>query len=261
LKPAPPPRVCPPNATDETSLFTPCPQLPSVRDGDHRVVPAVARRGFARTAQLNHAAGLPEHEGTARRRPGRNANAGATNAANYHPAKANPFPDLPDPLVTKDGRKVTTPELWWKVRRPEIVEDSEREISGRMPRDVPKVSWSIVTQATDRVVGTNRVIARLLTGHVDNSACPSIKVEIQMNVVTPANAGGPVPVLMMFGGSFGGIGLPRHAGEPPVNTSLLDGELAWRQHDGGHEDRSNMKHFIAWASGLLEHTLPAGASK
>jgi hypothetical protein len=31
---------------------------------------------------------------------------------------------------------------------------------------------------------------------------------------------------------------------PPVNTSLLDGELAWRQHDdGGHEDRSNMKYF------------------
>jgi hypothetical protein len=25
---------------------------------------------------------------------------------------------------------------------------------------------------------------------------------------------------------------------PPVNTSLLDGQLAWRQHDGGHEDRS-----------------------
>jgi hypothetical protein len=46
---------------------------------------------------------------------------------------------------------------------------------------------------------------------------------------------------------------------PPVNTGLLDGELAWRQHDGGHEDRSNMKHFIAWASKLLEHTPPATA--
>ena len=45
----------------------------------------------------------------------------------------------------------------------------------------------------------------------------------------------------------------RTAKMPPVNTGLLDGELAWRQHDGGHEDRSNMKHFIAWASKLLEH--------
>ena len=45
--------------------------------------------------------------------------------------------------------------------------------------------------------------------------------------------------------------------EPPVNTSLLDGELAWRQHDGGHEDRSNMKHFITWANKLLKHTPPS----
>ena len=44
---------------------------------------------------------------------------------------------------------------------------------------------------------------------------------------------------------------------PPVSTGLLDGELAWRQHDGGHEDRSNMKHFIAWANKLLKHTPPS----
>jgi hypothetical protein len=48
----------------------------------------------------------------------------------------------------------------------------------------------------------------------------------------------------------------RTAKMPPVNTSLLDGELAWRQHDGGHEDRSNMKYFIAWADKLLKHTPP-----
>jgi hypothetical protein len=48
----------------------------------------------------------------------------------------------------------------------------------------------------------------------------------------------------------------RVAKKPPVNEGLLNGELAWRQHDGGHEDRSNMKHFIAWANRLLEHTPP-----
>jgi hypothetical protein len=42
-----------------------------------------------------------------------------------------------------------------------------------------------------------------------------------------------------------------------VNTDLLDGELAWRQHEGGHEDRSNMKHFIAWASKQLSYTSSA----
>ena len=48
----------------------------------------------------------------------------------------------------------------------------------------------------------------------------------------------------------------RVAKMPPVNTGLLDGELAWRQHDGGHEDRSNMSFFIAWANRLLRYTPP-----
>lgn len=34
---------------------------------------------------------------------------------------------------------------------------------------------------------------------------------------------------------------------PAVNVGLLDGELAWRQHDGGHTDAPNIKHFISWA--------------
>jgi hypothetical protein len=53
----------------------------------------------------------------------------------------------------------------------------------------------------------------------------------------------------------------RTAQMPPVNTGLLDGELAWRQHDGGHEDRSNMKYFIAWASRQLKHDLPETTAK
>jgi len=163
------------------------------------------------TTQQDHK-NMMEQLGIARLRPGPSGRAGATNEANYDPAKANPFPDLPDPLVTKNGRKVSTAEQWWKVRRPEIVEDFEREIFGRVPKNVPKVTWTIVTQATDRVVGELPVIAKQLVGHVDNFACPSIKVDIQMNLVTPANARGPVPVLMMFGFASG---LPRRPGEPP----------------------------------------------
>jgi hypothetical protein len=50
----------------------------------------------------------------------------------------------------------------------------------------------------------------------------------------------------------------RVAKMPPVNTGLLDGQLAWRQHDGGHEDRSNMKYFIAWADRMFGR--PPGAT-
>lgn len=35
---------------------------------------------------------------------------------------------------------------------------------------------------------------------------------------------------------------------PAVNVSLLDGELAWRQHDGGHTSGPNMPHFLEWAN-------------
>ena len=35
---------------------------------------------------------------------------------------------------------------------------------------------------------------------------------------------------------------------------LLDGQLAWRQHDGGHTDAPNMKYFIEWADKFIGHT-------
>ena len=39
---------------------------------------------------------------------------------------------------------------------------------------------------------------------------------------------------------------------PPVLSGLLEGELAWRQHDGGHTDAPNFAHFIPWANRLLK---------
>jgi hypothetical protein len=147
-------------------------------------------------------------------RPGPSGKAGAPNEANYDPAKANPFPDLPDPLLLKSGQKVTTPEMWWTQRRPEIVEDFEQEVIGRIPKEVPKVTWSVVKTVEDGLVGELHANGKELVGHVDNSACPEITVEIRMTVVTPTSAKGPVPVLMMFGG-FGGNGMPRAKDAPP----------------------------------------------
>jgi hypothetical protein len=39
---------------------------------------------------------------------------------------------------------------------------------------------------------------------------------------------------------------------PAVLTGLLDGKLAWRQHDGGHTDAPNFKTFIPWANQMLK---------
>lgn len=40
---------------------------------------------------------------------------------------------------------------------------------------------------------------------------------------------------------------------PPMLTDMLDGQLAWRQHDGGHTDAPNFKFFIPWASKNLNY--------
>ena len=44
---------------------------------------------------------------------------------------------------------------------------------------------------------------------------------------------------------------------PGVNVDVLNGTLAWRQHDGGHTDAPNMKYFIQWADKLIHHSPPA----
>lgn len=131
-------------------------------------------------------------------RPGPSGNEAAPNHANYDEAAANPFPDYPEILRLKDGRPVTTSEIWWNERRPEIIEDFEREVLGRVPPDPPRVTWTVNKTVNDQV-GPYPVIARELTGHADNTACPEIQVDIQMVVVTPAWARKPVPLMMMFG--------------------------------------------------------------
>jgi hypothetical protein len=84
-------------------------------------------------------------------------------------------------------------------RRPEIAEDFEREIVGRVPEVVPEVSWTITEETVPgAVVGGISVIGKKLIGRADNTAFPAIEVKIEMTVVVPADASGPVPLLMMF---------------------------------------------------------------
>src|SRR5207247_1983820 len=76
--------------------------------------------------------------------------------------------------------------------------DFEREVIGRVPKNVPKVTWEVTRTAVVQV-GDRPVVAKQVIGHVDNSAYPGITVDIKMAVVTPADAKAPVPALMMFG--------------------------------------------------------------
>lgn len=159
-------------------------------------------------------------------RPGPSGNPNAPNHANYDEAKANPFPNLPDVLTLTDGQKVTTPAMWWGQRRPEIVEGFEREVLGRVPASVPRVTWT-VESTKNTTLGSYPVIEKQLVGHVENSSYPLISVNIPMTVVTPAGASAPVPVMIMFIWVWKGppahIAIPKQVArpDPPATEQLI----------------------------------------
>jgi hypothetical protein len=191
--------------------FTPPPPAPL----DMAKVPPGSPEPKTWTAAEDHR-NMMEQLGIKALRPGPSGNEQAPNHANYDEATANPFPDLPDVLTLKNGKKVTSANMWWRQRRPEIVEEFDREVLGRVPKDVPKVTWN-VTETKPLTVGNRPVVGKRLVGHVDNASFPAIDVGIQMTLVTPADAKGPVPVMMMFGAArLPGDPIPQRAGGPPA---------------------------------------------
>ncbi len=145
---------------------------------------------------------MMEQMGLTSLRPGPSGNPQAPNAANSDEAKVLPY-FLPDPLVFNNGNRVLNAEEW-KLRRDEIVEIFDREIYGRIPENVPAVSWKVVGEK-DTVDGDFPVKIKELQGVVDNSAYPDIEVVISLTVGTPAESKGAVPVIMEYGFNFSGF--------------------------------------------------------
>jgi len=128
-------------------------------------------------------------------RSGASGTATAPNAANYDESKAVIFPNLPALLITKGGQQVTSKKMWEKVRRPELVEEFDREIYGRVPSNTPKVQWVVVSTKDDKV-GNTDVTVQKLQGIVDNSIFPSIEVKMDLTLTLPKQSLKPVPVIV-----------------------------------------------------------------
>lgn len=148
------------------------------------------------------------------------------NAANYDDAKAKPDPKLPDPLRLNNGKEVKTTKEWWEKRRPEIVEDFDREIYGREPRKTPEVVWEVTSTTREMNVDVP-VIAKKLVGRVDNASYPAIQVNIDMTLTTPADAKGPVPVMVEF--SFSPEFMAAIAKRFPELTAASQKGPTWQQ--------------------------------
>ena len=120
-------------------------------------------------------------------------------------ATANPYKDtIPELMTFKNGTKVTRADQWPK-RRAEIVEDFESEVYGRIPKNVPKVTWK-VTSTEEGESGGIAIVTKKLVGTVDNSAFPKIKVEIRASFTVPKYAAGKVAIIIEYGFGFGGFG-------------------------------------------------------
>jgi hypothetical protein len=165
---------------------------------------------FARTRALLGITGPPP------------AGASGTAPETFVEANANPFPSLPDPLRLNNGQRVTTAAAWNNQRRAELIEVFEREVYGRTPEVTPRVTWEVLS-TTREMNGDVPVITKQLVGKVDNSSYPALTVNILASVTTPANAAGPVPVILSFAaGGFGGRGAAGAAPNPnaPAPTTV-----------------------------------------
>jgi lysophospholipase L1-like esterase len=140
---------------------------------------------------------MMEQVGVRALRPGPNPNDQST----FDEAKANPYKDsMPDVLRMKDGTRVTKSSQWAR-RRAEIAEDFEREVYGRIPDNVPKVTWEVTATKSEDVGGVP-AITKTLVGHVDNSAYPQLTVKIQASYTVPAGVQKPVPVMIEYSFPF-----------------------------------------------------------
>ena len=156
-----------------------------------------ARDSIARLSAADHEQMKTQLGISIPNRPGPSGNPQAPNAANRDESKVNAY-SLPDPLILNNGKPVLNAADWWEKRRPEIVEDFDREIYGRLPENIPAVRWEILSER-DTLAGPYPIREKTLRGTVDNSGYPDIQVEIELLLVTPADAKQAVPVVLEFG--------------------------------------------------------------
>ena len=175
----------------------------------------------ARATEADHQQ-MMRQLGITKLRPGPNGDATAADHANYDEALANPFPDYPDPLRMADGSQVVSAAQWIGKRRPQIIEDFEREVVGRVPSRTPAVSFAVKTAENERI-GAVAVSAALLTGHLDNAADPDISVEFPVMLIKPLVHQGPMPLLIMF--TLGTPPFPAPVPPSPADVARMNAAL------------------------------------
>lgn len=96
---------------------------------------------------------------------------------------------LPDPLTTADGKKVTTPEQWRTIRRPETLELFRTHIYGRSPIGRPETLKFVNKETNEKAMGGAATLKRI---DIEYSG-PGGKGVIHLGLFIPNNAKKPAP--------------------------------------------------------------------
>ncbi|HVK19042.1 MAG TPA: acetylxylan esterase [Fimbriiglobus sp.] len=105
------------------------------------------------------------------------------------PEKLPANPDLPDPLTTLAGKKVTTKKEWQTVRRPELKELFQHYMYGRYPAVPAKVSAKVLFEDKEAFGGKATVRELALTM---SDQAPQVHVLLSL----PNRRSGPAPVFV-----------------------------------------------------------------
>lgn len=107
-----------------------------------------------------------------------------------------PLYELPDPLVTIEGKRVTTTKEWLNIRRPQIMGMFASTIYGRVPEpETPvKVEYEILSEDKEFFDGRCTRKHVLATFSNDRGS-----VQMHLALFVPNNVSGPVPILLRLG--------------------------------------------------------------
>ena len=111
---------------------------------------------------------------------------------NYDEGKVPRF-KVPDPLITEDGVKVTTPSAWKGIRRPEILSMLTHEMFGEAPGAPEKMSFKVESNTSDALDGLAR--RKEITIHLEGTA-KTEGIDVNVLIYLPAETNKPSPVFL-----------------------------------------------------------------
>lgn len=76
----------------------------------------------------------------------------AKSQANYDESKVPEY-ELPELLISQDGKKITNADSWMKIRKPEIITLFEENVYGEVPGKIKLSSWKVLEESSNALNG------------------------------------------------------------------------------------------------------------